>query len=496
MRKITIEKLKNIKKLEFFIPEKNGVYILVGANGAGKTSLLVCLDRICNPYAFARGFPSSKSMKHIDTYSNATIQFDVDKLSVRFRKKNSKWAPTPKEGSKAILNKFDISETVLIKADSKRIEPKTEELISGKFVAVDNDIIDILNSIFETSKYDKLQQLRIGNGRGKLATTFYVIKEKGKYYYSEKRFSTGELAILRLVENINVAKPNTLFLLDEAEMALHPRIQKNLLDFLVGKSKELNLMVMLSTHSSTMIKSLPKENIILLSTKGDGKTEVIHPCYPARAIGSVDFEINTIYDAIFFVEDDMARIVLKKQIQRYIKIMANSVPEYSPPSYAIVPVGGYMETSRLSIVTKKQLFNHSKVFAVLDEDAFSEGLPNNNKFNELYEGHKDVIKTLGITPELWIIEQLEKGHEHVQDKMKEIFHCELYNIKTSKEYKDVSSNNKRRLAKKKLEIVLNIVKQYSGEKEDVIIEQLVELIVMNMRDQDVENTIAPLIKYI
>lgn len=89
MRKITIDNTKNIHHLEFVLPERSGVYLLVGANGTGKTTLLVCLDRICNPYGFARGFSASKSFGEVDQYEHAKIQYDVDnpQTSLLFRKK-------------------------------------------------------------------------------------------------------------------------------------------------------------------------------------------------------------------------------------------------------------------------------------------------------------------------------------------------------------------------------------------------------------------------
>ena len=59
MRKITIENTKSIRHLEFKIPEQKGVYLLVGANGAGKTTRLVCLDRICSLF-FLKNMPKLK----------------------------------------------------------------------------------------------------------------------------------------------------------------------------------------------------------------------------------------------------------------------------------------------------------------------------------------------------------------------------------------------------------------------------------------------------
>lgn len=67
---------------------------------------------------------------------------------------------------------------------------------------------------------------------------YYTIKEANGKYYSEKRFSTGELALLRLVEQLKNVHDNSLVLLDEAEMALHPRIQVNLIKHLIEKAQE------------------------------------------------------------------------------------------------------------------------------------------------------------------------------------------------------------------------------------------------------------------
>ena len=41
MFKIKLRNIKGIKKMDFPFPERKGVYVLTGANGSGKTSLLI-----------------------------------------------------------------------------------------------------------------------------------------------------------------------------------------------------------------------------------------------------------------------------------------------------------------------------------------------------------------------------------------------------------------------------------------------------------------------
>ena len=204
MKKITIENTKSIRHLEFTLPEHHGVYLLVGANGAGKTTLLVCLDRICNPNGFARGFSASRSFRAVDQYIEASIKFESGNPSsyLLFRKKNKRWGASPRGGS-GLLSTFGFSTSVFIKADSNRINISEEEIRAGTFDSADIEVKQELNSLFETTKFNKLMRLRNSNGRGRPATYFYVIQEKQGKYYSEKRFSTGELALLRLVEKLS-----------------------------------------------------------------------------------------------------------------------------------------------------------------------------------------------------------------------------------------------------------------------------------------------------
>ena len=79
MKKITIERMKNINNLEFTLPESKGVYLIVGPNGGGKTTLLVCIDRICNKNGFARGFSASRNFGEVFV-SNALTQGQIKSI--------------------------------------------------------------------------------------------------------------------------------------------------------------------------------------------------------------------------------------------------------------------------------------------------------------------------------------------------------------------------------------------------------------------------------
>ena len=474
MRKITIDNTKNIKHLEFVLPENTGVYLIVGANGSGKTTLLVCLDRICNQYGFAKGFSASKSFGEVDQYEHSTIKYYIDnpEVNLTFRKKSARWAMSPK-GKGELLNNFGFTSSIFIKADSNRIDVAKDEIRAGNFVTADANIKTALNTIFGTTKFNDLKRLRNVNGRGRNATYFYVIKENGGRYYSEKRFSTGELAVLRLVEQLALVEDNAMVLLDEAEMALHPRIQKNLLDYLKNIAEQKNLTVFISTHSVTMIKATDKQHIILLDDKGRGRFEILNPCYPAKAIGGVDFMDNIIYDAIFFVEDDMASLLLKKML----RICAEADQRFTTITNCIVPVGGYEQTAKLALNTKLQLHGRSKVFAVWDADVFTETIPTNDRIEKLYNQNSADIYNLGCTPEVWMVDQLESLEPEIVLELRDRFHYEVYSILASSEYRACNSANPRKLAKKKMDVIVDKFASASGESKEIILDVLAQIII-------------------
>jgi len=491
MRKISIENTKNIQRLEFVLPENEGVYLLVGANGTGKTTLLVCLDRICDPYAFARGFSASKNFGEVDQYENAKIRYDVDnpQTSLVFRKKTARWAVSPKGKSDLLVN-FGFSNSIFIKADSNRIDIAKDEIRAGDYVSADIKIKQDLNSIFETNKFNNLRRLRNANGRGRHATYFYVIRESNGKYYSEKRFSTGELAVLRLVEKLVSVENGAMVLLDEAEMALHPRIQKNLLDYLKTIAEQKNLTVFISTHSITMIKATDKYHIILLNDQGRGRFEALNPCYPAKAIGSVDFMDNIIYDAIFFVEDDMARLLLKRMLKRCAEVDHR----FTTITNCIVPVGGYEQTANLALNTKNQLHGRSKVFAVWDADVFTDTIPSNERIARLYNENRETIYNLGCTPEVWMVEQLESLNPEIVSALREQFHYEVSSILNSTEYLFCSSSNQRKLAKKKRDVIVSKFASASGDSLELVLDALAQIIIdKTYTDGRIRELVAPML---
>lgn len=483
-RTISIKNTKRIKNLTFTVPSKAGVYLLVGGNGAGKTTILTCLHRICEGNAFFNGFRVAAEHDCIDRYEDAAITYTgADKHSVTFRKREQRWVSQPK-ANKEILASFGYRSASFIKADAARLSVTQEEIRQGQYVKADEAVKNALNTIFDTDRFSALERLKIPNGKGKNSTYFYIIKEGKNNYYSEKRFSTGELAIIRLVEKLVKAEEQSLILLDEAELALHPTVQLRLLDYLRHMSGEKQLTVFVSTHSTTMIRATRPANIMLLSDEPTrrGHLSVVSPCHPAFAMGFIDELDNNAPDFIFCVEDDMAQLILRELLNQYIATQPRE--QLRRLQYRIIPVAGWKQTLQFVQNSQKMLFSHSCVRAVLDADVFDPASEDSEDSAERKQRtlaqFPGIAYNLGVTPEVALVAALEKPSPDVTAFIRERFYTDIAAYTQSAEYRDCKKDKPRALAKKKLGLILSTLEAHCAQSEDAILAQLVPVLLSAM----------------
>lgn len=411
-RSITIRHLRGIEELFFPIPD-HGCYLLTGTNGAGKTTLLVALYRIGYNLAFRYSFPSSDSSNTlIDVYTDASITYRSGDDEVRYEYGGTRWVPRPKSKS-GILKQFGFGEVIFVRADSGRIEPNQRELIDRPPTLAPKDLRDSLKRVFEDGRFDNLVTMKTGRGRSRPA---YLVREqpRSQRYFSEKHFSTGEICIIRLVERVQRAKKGSAVLVDELEMALHPRLQVRLFELLKELAKERDLLVLVSTHSTSMIRAARPEDIFFLERDPTQPKNVLcsNPCYPAKASLGIAYDNETNPDHVFLVEDTRARALLQQLIERY-KLIRND--RAFAPLCKILPIGGWVQVLEFLDASVGYLFTgHTKTTCFLDADvaqSLTDQAANKTaggrRLSQLSQKHRKAIHYLPITPEHGFVEFLE-----------------------------------------------------------------------------------------
>ncbi|EET1586318.1 ATP-binding protein, partial [Escherichia coli] len=156
---------------------------------------------------------------------------------------------------------------------------------------------------------------------------------------------SGEFAIVSLILNIYSAKPNSLILLDEPEVSLHPGAQKRMMDVLYSIVEQKKHQVVISTHSPVIVNTLPKDAIKLFVFDEESETaKIVQNIAPDEAFIELGHDINK---KTIIVEDKLAKAIIDKAIKNYERLSLSFSVSYIPggsetilskhlPSYAVV----------------------------------------------------------------------------------------------------------------------------------------------------------------
>lgn len=88
-----------------------------------------------------------------------------------------------------------------------------------------------------------------------------VVLDKKSFSYTEAMAGSGEIAIVKIVHELLSAPNESLILLDEPEVSVHPGAQLKLKFILLSLIKQKKHQVIISTHSTSFLESLPKNAI-------------------------------------------------------------------------------------------------------------------------------------------------------------------------------------------------------------------------------------------
>lgn len=178
----------------------------------------------------------------------------------------------------------------------------------------------------------KLSQATIGS-LITLIERFYSVDKIGDYaefYFShvplgESSLSSGEYSLLSLFGRLNdfrfdKTKGDLFFLIDEAELALHPEWQRKFVDvfteFTSEKFGNYKTQVLLTSHSPFILSDLPPHCVVLLKRNQEKPVTVDSLDNHTETFGA---NIHDLFTDSFFLQDGLMGEFARKKIDQLIK---------------------------------------------------------------------------------------------------------------------------------------------------------------------------------
>jgi len=170
--------------------------------------------------------------------------------------------------------------------------------------------------------------------------------------YSGFNMGAGESAVFEILTALFLSGEGTLLVIDEIELGLHEKAQCRLIDELKQLCYELKCQVICSTHSHTILRSLPPEGRFFI--ENGGTKTVITPGVSADfACGKMGRQDAQEVD--IFVEDDVAKAFISQWL-----------PMVTRKRVRIIPIGSHDAVLRQ--LTSRYLENNPDCLCVLDGD--------------------------------------------------------------------------------------------------------------------------------
>lgn len=461
--KIKLSNIKKIKSLTFELPSE-GTWLLTGLNGSGKTSLFAAIHRIKQSNAFQRFFKTSPLEHRLDTYNSAEVEYEINGEVVKYKYGGQRWRATPRKNSE-LLETTNYEQIEYISATADRIEPFADEIKPRKLKNASDDIKNFMKFVLGDEKWENLKYVNTRRGIGSEAYLVQYKISSVNYYYSEKSFSLGELCILKLAKKICAIGNNSLLLIDEVEMALHPQAQVRFLQKIKEIAAAKNLTVLISSHSAALIKNFERNKVFHLTSDSEGNVDVVKYAFPAQILGEIAFDDELNADFIFYVEDKQAKYLLEQLIGKYMSIAA---PDYKyQPLYKVVPVGGFVQVVEMFNSSSTLFPSYVKKYAILDEDVKTESLAKarsngDQKIINLFARANEYIKYLPCTPECGLMnlfEDISRQNVDIRRSIDSMFAGHRINIiqlTSAQDYQILTKENIRDRAKDRIK---NIVKK-------------------------------------
>ncbi len=146
----------------------------------------------------------------------------------------------------------------------------------------------------------------------------YINKSIYKYSnsneYSSYNAASGEDVLSKIIIELVEAKNNSLILIDEIEIGLHPKVQRRLMQVIYHIAREDKKQFIITTHSPSILSSAPDKARIFIEKSYAGNFKAIPNISINAALSKMDSESYPLIN--LFCEDDIAHFIIDKAISK------------------------------------------------------------------------------------------------------------------------------------------------------------------------------------
>jgi len=408
---------------DFDIEFKYPISAIAGANGIGKTTILqvaACLfhntDESFHPYRFSNAKKQKPNYRFTDFFVisrgedkglGAEIQYRYEKpgtTRTEYRvKKNTRWTNYERRPNRYVdflgisrvlpahefatfRNTFSGNYTPLTSNSLDDQEKIAVGRITGK------NITDITEDSCSSIQNFKLSRIEDNSG----------------LQYSSFNMGAGEEVAIALISRISNLPVGSLVLIEEIELGLHPRAQKELIKTLMKIVLDKKLQLIFTTHSPFIFDILPPNAKILLKKQLEN-LEAIYA--PSNSIAFIELTGDDHYELTIYVEDKIAKQLVENLFNASISKRIN-----------IIDVGSKENVIRM---TSAHHLNHElgKAIGIGDGDMSDTEIRNGCKkymglsADECHEVTSGYFCTLPSdqAPEIYILEKLQCSDKFIRD---------------------------------------------------------------------------------
>ena len=325
LQKIKTTNFRNFAKNSEIVI-KSPITAIVGKNGTGKTTLLHLAG--CSYASDSKGksfnqfIPESQKdhMPDDSRYGFTYVNNIENENNFVWYEKRHEWDRRGKNNrARRELLFIGFSKTIANVSVFKNYFDITDKALNDRLnsigtntISLDNKIISKISEIVGKN-YSSIE--RRNDKYSLLCENCYGYIIDGQY--SDFACGAGEISIIRMLDLIYNAPQNTLIIIDEPEVAIHPSVQYKLLKIFMELALSKNMQFIFTTHSYFILKYLNPDSILLLKNNNDNK---IISQNVNSSVAFQNISEQKIYKLEAFVEDSIAADILNTIFKNDVSI--------------------------------------------------------------------------------------------------------------------------------------------------------------------------------